>query len=110
MFKALFALGIISLSISAGEARQSPLFTSENDRGAGDIHATSLDASDTAVPEDAVDDENERLRQVCDREYDFCCDWCAKSKGGSACYSKCMDKYSECLKKIESRPIPKPDY
>lgn len=41
---------------------------------------------------DMDEDEKERRRQVCDREYDDCYDWCNRSKGGSKCKTECDRK------------------
>lgn len=59
---------------------------------------------------DMSDEEKERRREVCDREKEYCDDWCGKTKSGRACYNECMKKYTECLKAIPNRPIPDPDY
>ncbi len=50
------------------------------------------------------DEERERRKQVCDREYEFCYDWCSRSNRKSddqrKCYVKCSEKNTECLDKL----------
>jgi hypothetical protein len=50
------------------------------------------------------DEERERRKQVCDREYEFCYDWCSRSHRKSneqrKCYVKCSEKNVECLDKL----------
>jgi len=54
--------------------------------------------------------EKERRRQECDREMEWCDDWCNRTKGGRKCHDDCFKKYSNCLKKIPSNPVTDPDY
>jgi hypothetical protein len=50
------------------------------------------------------DEERERRKEVCDREYEFCYDWCSRSRRDRneqrKCYEDCSDKNVECLDKL----------
>lgn len=61
------------------------------------------------------EEEKERRREECAREYEFCFDWCGRSNPRDAaarakCRQDCSDKNTACMKKIESNPIKDPDY
>lgn len=70
----------------------------------------STSSSRIPVPmQDMSDEEKERRRQVCDKLYDACCEWCDRSKkkdpkAWSKCRGDCFETYQNCLKEIPSRP------
>lgn len=79
--------------------------------------ATIALQSDGLQRQEMSDEEKERRREVCAREYDACFDWCVKTtpKPSDAarrgqCIQDCSDKNTECMKKIESNPPKKDDW
>lgn len=50
------------------------------------------------------EEERERRKQVCERQYEFCYDWCTHSRPNKneqrKCYEDCTDKLTECLDKL----------
>lgn len=50
------------------------------------------------------EEERERRKQVCEREYEFCYDWCSRSRRDRneqrKCYEDCSRKITECLDKL----------
>jgi hypothetical protein len=86
--------------------------------GVAQVHDDEPDASsetsalqgDGLQRQEMSDEEKERRREECQRSFDYCVDWCDRTKGGKKCEAECMKKIEECMKKIPSNPKPDPDY
>jgi hypothetical protein len=76
-----------------------------------------VNASDAVQRLEMSDEEKERRREECARMYEYCFDACGKryprpnqAPELGRCRQECSDKNTECMKKIESNPIPDPDF
>ena len=68
------------------------------------IHARPTNPKPVA-PHEMSDEEKERRREVCNREFEYCYDWCSKTnktaKQQRFCYEeKCVPKLADCMKQI----------
>lgn len=121
-FLGLLMILLFGLDPAHAQGGEVSILPAQSEPSAEFLHLYSSSAEDDTVANatngsrapghigDMSDEEKERRREVCDREKEYCDDWCGKTKGGSACWQECMKKYIACLKAIPSRPIPDPDY
>jgi len=106
---ALLLVGSLGARPVEGDVRREPL--SAPGALGGEAHARAdleevaatqaKSGSTVSVPIGQMsEEEKERRRQVCDREFEACRDWCTRSKGGRSCYEKCSIKLGDCMKPI----------
>jgi hypothetical protein len=110
----LFLFGSLGAAPVGGDIRWEP-FSASAPLG-GEAHA-GADLGEVAVAYaksdstgsgrigEMSDEEKERRREVCNREFEACYDWCSRSERTKAaqkdCYvHKCNPRLIECMKKI----------
>jgi hypothetical protein len=111
---ALLVFGSLGAASAGGDIRQEPLGASAPLGGEAEARAgleqvavahAKSDSTGSGRIGEMSDEEKERRRQVCNREYEACYDWCSQSertKGAQRrCYeTKCNPKLAECMKQI----------
>jgi len=95
-----FVLGVVAVALFGSFAASSGAFASTHD-----VAEFAENVDDQILERlEMSDEERERRKQVCDREYEFCYDWCSRSHRKSneqrKCYVKCSEKNVECLDKL----------
>jgi len=98
------AMGIAEPQVNAPPAALTVIELYGNHASEGIQAASAGSGRRPVAPGEMSEEEMERRREVCAREYTFCYDWCSESRrtkdAQRRCYIECSKKNTECMEKI----------